>query len=272
VPAGDNPGLGDGVLFSPSSFANTPIGSTPVDPGSDAVMTDFRARVQGNGQVTCARYGQPLYMLADAERRGATVNRYSVDQTRYPSPKRYLRNVPIPVGARADSGDDGYLNDHRRSAVRPGTRLQLRHLRGGADGAGRVVWAASSANRKRATNDDGNYKPGEGSGPRGSSFAAALGVLRPEEIWVGINHALFGDVVGRRRARYKIALLKTLQADPAGRWKIRRLQEVGRAARCRGALLALRGRRRRLEPAIPGASRALARQRGHVDRGRAWDV
>jgi hypothetical protein len=38
--------------------------------------------------------------------------------------------------------------------------------------------------------------------------------------------AMFGDVVGRRRARYKIALLKTLQADPAGRWKIRCLQEV----------------------------------------------
>ena len=37
---------------------------------------------------------------------------------------------------------------------------------------------------------------------------------------------MFGDVVGRRRARYKIALLKTLQADGAGRWKIRRLQEV----------------------------------------------
>jgi hypothetical protein len=37
---------------------------------------------------------------------------------------------------------------------------------------------------------------------------------------------MFADVVGRRRARYKIALLKTLQADGAGRWKIRRLQEV----------------------------------------------
>lgn len=38
--------------------------------------------------------------------------------------------------------------------------------------------------------------------------------------------AMFAEVVGRRRARYKIALLKTLQADGAGRWKIRRLQEV----------------------------------------------
>jgi hypothetical protein len=37
---------------------------------------------------------------------------------------------------------------------------------------------------------------------------------------------MFADVVGRRRARYKIGLLKTLQADGAGRWKIRRLQEV----------------------------------------------
>lgn len=37
---------------------------------------------------------------------------------------------------------------------------------------------------------------------------------------------MFADVVGRRRARYKIALLKTLQGDSAGRWKIRRLQEV----------------------------------------------
>jgi hypothetical protein len=37
---------------------------------------------------------------------------------------------------------------------------------------------------------------------------------------------MFADVVGRRRARYKVALLKMLQADGAGRWKIRRLQEV----------------------------------------------
>lgn len=36
----------------------------------------------------------------------------------------------------------------------------------------------------------------------------------------------FALVVGRTRARYKIALLKTLQADGAGRWKIRRLQEI----------------------------------------------
>jgi hypothetical protein len=37
---------------------------------------------------------------------------------------------------------------------------------------------------------------------------------------------VFAEVVGRRRARYKIALLKTLQADATGRWKIRRLQEI----------------------------------------------
>jgi hypothetical protein len=38
--------------------------------------------------------------------------------------------------------------------------------------------------------------------------------------------ALFGGVIVRKRARYKIAVLKTLQGDGAGRWKIRRLQEV----------------------------------------------
>jgi len=37
---------------------------------------------------------------------------------------------------------------------------------------------------------------------------------------------LFSVVVGRKRARYKIALLKTLQADGSGRWKIRRLQDI----------------------------------------------
>lgn len=36
----------------------------------------------------------------------------------------------------------------------------------------------------------------------------------------------FALVVGRKRARFKIALLKSLQSDGAGRWKIRRLQEV----------------------------------------------
>lgn len=37
---------------------------------------------------------------------------------------------------------------------------------------------------------------------------------------------LFSAVVGRKRARYKVALLKTLQADGSGRWKIRRIQEI----------------------------------------------
>lgn len=36
----------------------------------------------------------------------------------------------------------------------------------------------------------------------------------------------FATVVGRKRARFKIAVLKTLQGDGAGRWKIRRLQEI----------------------------------------------
>lgn len=36
----------------------------------------------------------------------------------------------------------------------------------------------------------------------------------------------FAEILGRRRARYKVAFLKTLQADGSGRWKIRRLQEV----------------------------------------------
>ena len=36
----------------------------------------------------------------------------------------------------------------------------------------------------------------------------------------------FATVVGRKRARFKIALLKTLQGDGTGRWKIRRLQEI----------------------------------------------
>lgn len=38
--------------------------------------------------------------------------------------------------------------------------------------------------------------------------------------------SLFGGIVGRRRAPYKIGLLKTLQGDGSGRWKIRRLQEI----------------------------------------------
>ncbi len=37
---------------------------------------------------------------------------------------------------------------------------------------------------------------------------------------------MFATVVGRKRARYKVGLLKTLQADGSGRWKIRRLQEI----------------------------------------------
>lgn len=37
---------------------------------------------------------------------------------------------------------------------------------------------------------------------------------------------LFGSIVGRRRARYKLAVLKALQAHGSGRWKIRRLQEI----------------------------------------------
>lgn len=38
--------------------------------------------------------------------------------------------------------------------------------------------------------------------------------------------SLFPAVAGGRRGRYKVALLKTLQADGSGRWRIRQLQEV----------------------------------------------
>ena len=38
--------------------------------------------------------------------------------------------------------------------------------------------------------------------------------------------SLLPGVVGRRRGRYKIALLKTLQADGRGRWKIRQIQDA----------------------------------------------
>jgi hypothetical protein len=38
--------------------------------------------------------------------------------------------------------------------------------------------------------------------------------------------SLFPAVVGRRRGRYKVALLKTIQTDRAGRWKIRQIQDV----------------------------------------------
>jgi hypothetical protein len=59
-------------------------------------------------------------------------------------------------------------------------------------------------------------------------------ILRvPEELTAlpGIDASLpiltlFGSIVGRRRARYKLAVLKALQADGSGRWKIRRLQEI----------------------------------------------
>jgi hypothetical protein len=37
--------------------------------------------------------------------------------------------------------------------------------------------------------------------------------------------SLFPAVIGRRRGRYKVALLKTLQDVGAGRWKIRQIQE-----------------------------------------------
>ena len=76
---------------------------------------------------------------------------------------------------------------------------------------------------------DAPVLPGEGDAPAGSEP-----VLRVPEAQTPLPEvdralpllAMFADVVGRRRARYKIALLKTLQADGAGRWKIRRLQEV----------------------------------------------
>jgi hypothetical protein len=38
--------------------------------------------------------------------------------------------------------------------------------------------------------------------------------------------SLFPAVIGRRRGRYKVALLKTLQTDGAGRWKIRNIQDA----------------------------------------------
>lgn len=86
------------------------------------------------------------------------------------------------------------------------------------------------------SSDDG-YTPEH---PPGGDTEAASGIedreplLRvPEELTPlpAIDPALpilslFGGIVGRRRARYKLGLLKALQGDGSGRWKIRRLQEI----------------------------------------------
>jgi hypothetical protein len=80
----------------------------------------------------------------------------------------------------------------------------------------------------------GDRKPADGRVLEPVEDRGAVPVLRvPESLTPlpAVDAAMpllahFAAVVGRKRARYKIALLKTLQSDGAGRWKIRRLQEI----------------------------------------------
>jgi hypothetical protein len=189
-PPPNDPGLSDGLLFDASSWVNQPITDGTLDSRSDAIMSDLRSRITAGGaQVAWSRYGQPLYMLSDTEAKGSTTRRYTIQQTRFPYPKVYLHNVPIPDGAKPDSGDDGYATviDDRPSS--PTYRCMYDLFELSLAGPSGSLWSASAADRNWT--DDGNYTPGEGAGPRGASFAPVAGVIRPEEIQAGrINHAL----------------------------------------------------------------------------------
>jgi len=148
------------------------------------------------GIIIWSHWSVPLYFV-----RGSTTPRYSVHETRFPVPgTTYLDNVPIPDGALPDPGGssdtDGHMVIIDTDAASPTYRCMydffeaVRHT----DGS----WSSGAISRTWA--DNGNYDHGEGMGPRGSSFAAAAGLIRPEELRDGyINHALF-FAYGRNQA------------------------------------------------------------------------
>lgn len=110
----------------------------------------------------------------------ASTPRYTMGITAGFTNFRSLAPVPVPDGAQADPSADGHL-----VVIDTATNCEYDFWQARRAGAG---WSASFGNTTFANGE--GVIPG-GQGARGSGFAAAAGLIRPDELRAGrITHAL----------------------------------------------------------------------------------
>jgi hypothetical protein len=162
-------------LYSPTSFWNTPIPPNPViDRDSAAIISLSIARFSSSANlVNSATYGFPIAYADPASMK------HEIGCTQYDCETAV--SFRIPSYARAKSGSDGHL-----IVIDPSTQQELDMFRA------KCCWTASSR-YLTAANGWGAICPlgHHCNGAVAAGFAAAGGLIRPEEIAQGhIDHAL----------------------------------------------------------------------------------
>jgi len=203
------------AFYAPSSPWNTPLpADVPVHPRSAPMVDALVRAVRARGFVIAVTEWTVPLVRADP------AARHDIALTASWAPRRVLPAVPVPDDARPDPEGDGHL-----AVIDPvrGCEWDLWQARRGPGGRWEASW--------------GNVTPLHGAGvypdglsARGSGFALAAGLIRPEELAAGrIDHALVfafpgtepGHVPpatksdGRRAAGTGMPMGTRLQLDPA---------------------------------------------------------
>ena len=164
-------------LYAPTSPWNTPIPSAPqIDPESAAMIRTVQDAARSGGfLIAVKKWSWPIY-FADA-----TSPRYTVRLTARWAAAPALTGVPIPLDARPSPDGDGHIAIIDQSS---GCEYDFWQANKDSDG----TWSASWAN---ALDVNGNGWYPDGGSATGSGAAGAAGIIRPEELAVGvIPHAL----------------------------------------------------------------------------------
>ena len=162
-----------GRPFAVTSPFNVPIGASPrLDANSSAMVA--RASRTGEVHANLVAYGIPVYTSTDA------TPRYQVSCDMagvWGTCPLAQQPMPIPVGARPNSGEDGVL-----TVIDPATNTVAEYWRARSSGSG---WAAAFG----AVNSLAGS--GWGGASTGSGASRLAGVVRVSEIQAGtIPHAL----------------------------------------------------------------------------------
>ncbi len=161
--------------FSPTSFWNQPIGSSPRYSARDAAMSRYMADRARNPNLALHSYGVSVAEMHPSD------PVFSVPCTMYACTLHAFGAFRIPLTARPDPSDDGHLAVYDPTTQREWGMWQA------VRGTG--AWSAS-AGAAVSMQGDGVAPPRTASG-NAANFPMLGGIVRPEEILQGhIDHAL----------------------------------------------------------------------------------
>ena len=161
--------------FSPTSFWNRPIGSSPRYSPRDAGMSRYMAQNARNPNITLHAWG---VSVAEVRPSDPTFN---VPCTRYTCTLSAFGAFQIPLTAQPDPSNDGHLAVYDPATQREWGMWQAKR----GDGS----WSASAGAAVSMTGD--GVAPSRTQSGNAANFPMLGGIIRPEEILQGhIDHAL----------------------------------------------------------------------------------